>query len=94
MTTVMKFILIAFLTLMPQSNILNRSLLCSAHRSRCFYFSIFVLYFSSVTVFVPMYDLYVVSKKKTYTLFAKFSMIDPSVIEKYKVNITYVVNDN
>ena len=41
---------------------LHRSLLCCAHRRRCPCFSIFVLYFSSVSVFA-LYDLYVVSKK-------------------------------
>ena len=34
---------------------LHRNLLCSANRSRCPCFSIFVLYFSSVSVFVPWY---------------------------------------
>ena len=46
---------------------IHRSLLCSAHRSHL-YFSIFDLYFSSVSVFVPLYDLYVVIKKATYKL--------------------------
>ena len=32
-------------------------------RSRCLCFSIFVLYFSSVPVFAPLYDLYLVNKK-------------------------------
>ena len=33
-------------------------------------------------------------KKETYKLFAKFLTINPCVIEKYIVNVTYVVNDN
>ena len=73
---------------------LHRSLLCSAHRSRYPCFSIFVLYFSSVPVFVPLYDLNVVSKKKTYKFFANFLMINPWVFDKYIVTVTYVVNDN
>ena len=48
---------------------LHRSLLLSAHWSRCFCFSIFVLYFSSVSVFVSLYDLYIVSKKKKIQIF-------------------------
>ena len=74
-------------------NHLHRSLLCSEHRSR-FCFSISVLYFSSVSVFVPLYDFYLVNKKKTYKLFAKFLTINLCVIEKYIVNVTYVVDDN
>ena len=70
---------------------LHRSLLCSAHWSRCLCFSIFVLYFSSVFVFVLLYDLDVVSKKKIYKLYAKFLMI---MINSYIVNVTYMVNDN
>ena len=69
---------------------------CEMQRMRRmrFCFSIFVLYFPSVSVFVPLYDLYVVSKKKTYKLFTKHLMINPCVIEKYIVNVPYVVNDN
>ena len=52
------------------------------HLHRSFCFLIFVLYFSSVSGFVPLYDLYVVSKNKTYKLFAKSSMINPCVIER------------
>ena len=47
------------------SRYLHRSLLCSAHRKRCLCLSIFVLYFCLVPVFVPLYDAYIVSKKKT-----------------------------
>ena len=73
---------------------LHRSLLCAAHRRRCLCFSIFVLYFFSVFVFVPLYDLYIVSRKERYKLFAKYLMINPGVIKKYIVNVTYVVYDN
>ena len=52
---------------------IHRILFCSAHRSRCLCFSIFVLYFSSVSVFVPLYDLYVMSIMKTYKSFANYS---------------------
>ena len=47
------------------------------------FFDFYILYFSSVSVFVRLYDLYVVSEKKTYKLFAKFSTINSYVIEKY-----------
>ena len=73
---------------------LHGNLLCSAHRSGCLNFSIFVLYFFSMSVFVQLYDLYVMSRKKTYNLFAKFLMINSYVIAKYIVNVTYMVNDN
>ena len=73
---------------------LHRSLLCYALHRHCLCSSIFVLYFSSVSVLVPLYDFYVVSKKETYKLFTKLLMINPCVIEKYIVNVTYVVNDN
>ena len=63
---------------------------CHAHRSRYLCLSIFVLYFSSVSVFVPLYDLYVVSKKKTYKLFAKFLKINSYVIQKYIVIKCYL----
>ena len=42
---------------------------------------------------VRLYDLYVVRKKKC-KLFAKLLMINPCVIKKYIINVTYVVNDN
>ena len=44
------------------------SLLFSTRQSRYLCFSIFVLYFSSMSVFLPLYDLYIVSKTKTYKL--------------------------
>ena len=66
---------------------LHRNLLCSAHRSRwiCFFFFIFVLYFSSVSVFVTTVR-FVRSEQKKYILIAKFIMINLCVIEKY-VNV-------
>ena len=62
--------------------------------SRHLHRGLLVLYFSLVSVFVPLYDLYVVSETKTYKLFAKFLMINSCVIEKYIVNVIYVVNDD
>ena len=57
-----------------------------------FLFSIFLQY----PFFVPLYDLYVASKKETYKLIATFLMINPCVIESkvYIINVTYVVNSN
>ena len=67
---------------------LYRSPVCSAHRRHYFCFLIFVFYFASVFVFIPLYDFYVLSEQKTYILFAKLLMKNPCVIEKYIVNVT------
>ena len=64
--------------------------LCTSEMSLFFDFC-FVFFFSvrfCTTV------RFIRSEKKKHKLFVKFLMINPGVIEKYIVNVTYVVNNN
>ena len=66
----------------------------SSSESLSLFFDFSFVFFFSVR-FVPLYDLYVVSEKKTYKLFAIFLTINFYVMRGiYIVNVTYVVNDD
>ena len=70
---------------------LHRSLLCSTHRSRCLCFSIFVLYFSSVSIF---YHRTIWTEQKENIQIIREILNDKFIRHKYIVNGAYAVNDN
>ena len=68
-----------------------RSLLCSSQRRRCLCFSIFVLYFSSVSVCALLYDLYILCKQKENIKIICEILKDKFIRHR---KVTYVVNNN